>query len=119
MNTPETFASPVVPFGPVQGVSWVSLHCLKRFRERVGARGTAGEVLRNLKGWMSKAQPAELRPGKVLHKMLNHGCRVARYYLVGNPRKGAGWILVVEGETLKTVHRNESGEWRLPSASKP
>jgi hypothetical protein len=103
----------------VQGVCWASVHCLNRFRERAGVKGTAGEVLRQLEGWMSKARAAELRPGKVLHKILNHGGRVASYYLVGNPRKGCGWILVVEGQTLRTVHRNESGEWRLPSAGKP
>jgi len=104
-----------IPFGPIKGIQWVTTHCLDRFRERVGVTGTAGEVLRHLEKWLEKSQPAELRPGKVLKKMLNHKCRPAQYYLMGNPRKGMGWIIVAEDSTIKTVHKNDSGEWRLPA----
>ena len=103
-----------VPFGPVKQVHWVTRHCLDRFRERTGVKGTVGQVLCRLEKWLEEARPAELKPGKVLVKMLNNGCKSANYYLLGNIEKGKGWILVVVGSTLTTIHLNQSGEWRLP-----
>lgn len=103
----------VVPFGPVKGVELVTMHCLERFRERAKVTGTAGEVLRRLEQWLEKARPAELKPGKALLKLLNHQCRAANYWLFGSTKKGVGFVLVAEGNKLVTVHRNESGEWRL------
>lgn len=104
----------LVPFGPILGVEFTTTHCLERFRERANIKGTAGEVIRHLEGWFGKALPAELKPGRMLKKLLNNGCRPAKYYLLGNPKKGLGWILVVENNVLRTIHRNQSGEWRLP-----
>lgn len=104
----------LVPFGPISGVNFTTTHCLQRLRERANVTGTAGEVLRHLEGWFGKSKPAELKPGRTLTKLLNNGCRPAKYYLFGNPKKGLGWILVVENNVLKTIHRNQSGEWILP-----
>lgn len=107
------------PFGPVKGIAWVNGHCLNRFRERALVTGTAGEVLRHLEKWMEKSRLARLKPGKVRGKMFAHGCRAATYYLFGNPSKGMGWILVVEGGVLSTVHRHDSGEWELVERRRP
>lgn len=107
------------PFGPVKGVSWVSGHCLARFRERAGVTGTAGEVLRRLEQWLEESRLARLKSGRVVPKMFAHGCRAATYYLFGNPSKGMGWVLVVEGGVLSTVHRHDSGEWELVERRRP
>ncbi len=106
----------VLPFGPVNGVCLVTGHCINRFVQRAGVRGTMGEVMRHLEQWMTRAKPAELKPGRELKKILAHG-KTASYHLLGNAGKGAGWILVVEGRTLRTVHPNDTGDWRLPEGA--
>lgn len=105
----------VIPFGPIKGIELVTKHGFARFLERSGVKGTAGEALRRLEQWMDQAKPATLKQGKVLVKMLAHDCRSANYWLFGSPKKGAGFILVTQGNKLITVHRNGSGEWQLPT----
>lgn len=101
-----------VPFGPIKGVEYVTPHCLVRFSQRAKVKGTAGRVLVTLEGWLTKAREAQLVPGAEVKKLLNHNVVPATYYRVGSaiPTK-ADWILVVVGNTLVTVHQNQSGEW--------
>ena len=113
---PEQLQGRLVPFGPVKGVEFVTLHCLRRFVERAGVKGTVGRVLCSLEGWLDRAREADLKPGANVAKILGHGCSPARYWRIGssNPTKG-DWILVQVDRRLVTVHRNDTLEW-IPKA---
>lgn len=103
-----------VPFGPVKGVEWVTPHCLVRFVEKAGTKGTVGQVLTSLERWMEKAKPAVIiKPGAEVKKLLSHGSIPATYWRVGHGVHAAkcDWILVQIGKTLVTIHRNDSMEW--------
>jgi hypothetical protein len=113
--TPKT----IYPFGPINGVNSVSSHAIERFKERTGATGTFGKILHQMEDWLKRSFKVELKPEARLKKLLNNGVTDADYWCVGTLKKGSGHIMVVVKNTLVTVHRNQSGEWRGITATPP
>lgn len=93
-----------IPFGPLHGVEFATGHCLARFKERVGVKGTHGEVLVRLEQWLKQSKPAQLRPEVRLKKLLSHGCRPAIY------RMFAQHVLVISGNLLVTIYKDDAKE---------
>lgn len=112
MDSPVFCESWRVPLGPLNGIDCVTGHCLNRFVERTGTKGTAAQVLLKLENWIRVARRGELKEEAEFQKILNHGT-LAEYWIVGNRSKGQHWVLVVVKKCLTTIHSGASGEWRI------
>lgn len=114
-TSPPVFAEKLVlPLGPLKGVTCVTGHCINRFIERTGTKGTVAQILLKLENWISQARPGELVPGAEFHKIIKHG-KLATYLLFGNLGKGQQWVLVITNGCLVTIHDGKAGHWRPKS----
>lgn len=84
---------------------FISNHAIRRFRERSGAKYSDKQVRAKLTSMLALAKEVTLSPRYRVNALLNHNCRPAQYY------RYADYILVVEQDTLKTIHRGEAGRW--------
>jgi hypothetical protein len=86
-------------------VSGVRMHAIDRFRERTGSKQSEEEICHKLLEMLAKAKEVKLKPPYNVVALLNHDFRDARYFRSG------GFILVVEGDCISTVHHGQAGRW--------
>ena len=90
----------------MQGVT-ISAHAIERFRERTGCKKSDDQISKRLLRFLERSEEAEL--SKNYYKIvaiINHHFKVAKYYQFGE------WVMVVEGNELKTIHRGEAKRWK-------
>jgi len=90
---------------PLPEVNGARMHAIDRFRERTGSNQSDEEVCRKLLEMMAKAKEVKLKPPYNVVALLNHDFRDARYFRSG------GFILVVEGDCISTVHHGQADRW--------
>jgi hypothetical protein len=83
----------------------ISNHAVRRWRERTGAKYSDDRVKSKMLALLAVAQRAELNPVNSVKALLNHDLEEADYYMASN------FVFVIVGNTIKTVHGNESGRW--------
>lgn len=101
-----------IPFGPVKGVKYATLHCHERAVERFRQDMSAGKVMCWLEGCFRKAKEIQLPETSYLKKLLDHNFERALYFSLGKPSKQGCIIFVVVNDVLKTVHSGEAPEFR-------
>ena len=69
--------------------------------------------MKKLEEWVKQSKPARLKPPHNVIKLLNNGFRPATYRCFGSIKRRKGWIFVIEGGTIITLHKHDSGEWEL------
>jgi hypothetical protein len=83
----------------------VTNHAIKRFRERTGSKKSDDKIRTRLLTILSNAKEVRLKKKFRVAALLNHHLRDARYFQLG------GFVLVVEGDCLSTIHRGEANRW--------
>ena len=101
-----------IPFGPVRGINTVSVHCLRRARERFGQTKTVGTTMRWLEEHLQTAQEVKLPPEFHLTKLLDHNFKAARYFSFARIGRAKSIIFVVVDGTLQTVHSGAAKEFQ-------
>jgi hypothetical protein len=90
----------------------ISDHAIQRFRERVGFKEESNKNIRyRLRKFLTASSEVKLNKHYGVLAIINHGFRIARYYQFKQ------WILVVEDNELKTIHRGEAKRW-VPAENK-
>ena len=85
----------------------ISAHAIERFRERTGSKKNDKSIQKRLLFFLNKSTEVELSKGYYRSiAIINHNFKVATYYQYGE------WIMVVESNELKTIHRGEAKRWR-------
>lgn len=77
----------------------ISRHAAARWMERTGFTDPA-LARQKWEDTIGAAQPVDLKESQRLRALLRHGCRPATYLY------NAGWVFVVVGDTVVTVHTN-------------
>jgi len=91
------------PLEPVHGVSWATKHAVERWKERSGSKKSLLLVAATLEKLLADSKEAYMDPGDRLAHMLRHDCQPAEVRMAGQ------YVLVIEGDTVVTVHQNERG----------
>ncbi len=81
-------------------------HAIKRFRERTGSKKRQGAIGRQLERMAEFAEEVELKPEMRLQTLLQHRGEDAVYL------RASGWVLVVVGQRITTVHTGEAKRWQ-------
>lgn len=106
------------PFGPVKGVTQITLHAYQRFLERCAKVGVkmVSTHLQRMEIMLSGSTEVFLKPEKVLTKLLNHTACDARYFLKGTLHEGT--LFVVSKGVLITVHAANTNEFTVQAQGK-
>jgi hypothetical protein len=99
-------AEPEAAHAPLTEVNGATMHAIDRFRERTGSKHSDEEVCRKLLEMLATAKEVKLKPPYNVIALLNHNFQDARYFRSG------GFILVVEGDCISTVHHGQAGRWK-------
>lgn len=83
----------------------VSRHAIQRFRERSGSKKRDAQIETKLLEMAALSTEVEIKPEFRLRQMLNNYCEGATYL------NSDGWILVVVGGVLSTLHYGEAERW--------
>ncbi len=100
-NTTHPLESPVD--GRCVGINQ---HAINRYRERTGSKKSDATIINQLHARLASADEWELKPHFRVIELLSHG-QPARYF------KQADLMMVVENETLVTVHKATADRWIL------
>jgi len=89
----------------------ISDHAIERFKERVTNRRTKPEIYSRLLEFFGKSKEVKLQGKFATFAVINHNVRndkreMARYFRYGE------WIMVVVGNELKTIHRDDRSRWK-------
>ena len=107
-NMSEKYRMPklswLVPFGPIRGVSHVSLNAMEKFRQSIGAKYSHGELLRRMEWWFEESE----RASSQFHKP-RPNCEYFRTGKSGDAGKPATLFIVRDGAiiSIRAVSRSE------------
>ena len=90
---------------PLPAVKSISVHAIERFRQRTGSKQTDEQICFKLFELFEQSREVKLKPPFNVIALLNHNFREARYFRAG------GFILVVEGDCISTIHGGEAKRW--------
>jgi hypothetical protein len=108
----KTIVHGCAPFGPVQGINRVSMHCVQRAAERFGQKGTVGATLLWLEQHFQQAMEVQLPPEFHLTKLLKHDFKEARYFSFAKIGRQKSIIFVVVDGMIQTIHSGAAPEFK-------
>jgi len=85
----------------------ISHHAIEQFKKRSGSRKSNQHIIEQLTFFINHSKEARPVGNYGAVQLLNHGLKPATYLEYG------GWIMVVQGNVLKTIHQNESKRFRI------
>lgn len=101
-----------VPFGPIHGVTSISLHAMDRAAERYNVVGTFAKRRCWAENRFSQAVEIALPDRAKVAKLLDHRFQDARYFSFAKVGREKSIIFVVEGKTIKTIHSGAAKEFQ-------
>lgn len=91
------------PIDPIHGVSFISVHAAHQWQKRSGCKARLTGLVAKIENMLMQSAPAHMNSIHRVQYMLRHECQPSRVRMCGS------WVLVIEGDTVVTVHTNERG----------